>query len=106
MKTIKTSYYVIPVVLSIVIVIGLLYYFFLTDFAEEKETVGYVYIDEDDSADSVFVKLEPYASEHAMAGFKCIARHWGYADHIRTGRYAIKPGIKAKIGRASCRERV
>ena len=93
MKTIKTSYYLIPVVLSVLVVMGLLYYFFLTDFVEEKEGIAYIYIDEDDSIDSVFVKLEPYASEHTMAGFKCIARHSGYKDKVRTGRYAIKPGI-------------
>jgi UPF0755 protein len=93
MKTIKATYYLIPVVLCVLVVLGLLYYYFLTDFAEEKETVGYVYIDDDDTADSVFTKLEPYASAHAMAGFKCIARHWDYKDKVRTGRYAIKPGI-------------
>lgn len=93
MKTIKTSYYLIPVVLSALVVAGLLYYFFLTDFAEKKETVGYVYIDEDDNVDSVFAKLQPYASEHAMAGFKCIARHSAYKEKVRTGRYAIKSGI-------------
>lgn len=93
MKTIKTSYYLIPVILSVLVVIGLLYYYFLTDFAKDKENVVYVYIDEDDNMDSVFVKLEPYASNHTMAGFKCIARHWDYNDKVRTGRYAIKPGI-------------
>ena len=93
MKTIKTSYYLIPVVLCTAVVVGLLYYFFLTDFAQEKDTLGYVYIDDDDSIDSVFVKLEPYASEHTMAGFKCIARHWDYKDKVRTGRYAIKSGV-------------
>ena len=93
MKTIKATYYLIPVALCVLVVLGLLYYYFLTDFAKEKETVGYVYIDDDDTADSVFTKLEPYASAHAMAGFKCIARHWDYKDKVRTGRYAIKPGI-------------
>ena len=63
MKTIKTSYYLIPVVLSALVVAGLLYYFFLTDFAEEKETVGYVYIDEDDNVDSVFAKLQPSGTQ-------------------------------------------
>ena len=92
MKTIKTSYYLIPVVLSALVVAGLLYYFFLTDFAEKKDAINYVYIDEDDNVDSVCAKLRPYASEHAMAGFKCIARHWDYKDKIRTGRYAIAPG--------------
>ena len=93
MKAIKTSYYLIPVVVCVLVVIGLLYYYFLTDFSKEKEAINYVYIDDDDSMDSVFVKLEPYASIHAMAGFKCIARHWDYKDKVRTGRYAIKPGI-------------
>ena len=92
MKKIKGAYYLIPVVLCVLVVLGLLYYYFLTDFSKEKETVQYVYIDEDDNLDSVFTKLQPTAKEHCLTSFKCLARHWGYTDHIRTGRYAIEPG--------------
>ena len=93
MKTIKARYYLIPVALCVLVVLGLLYYYFLTDFSKEKETVQYVYIDEDDTADSVFVKLQPTTTEHSLTALKCLARHWNYQDHVRTGRYAIEPGV-------------
>ena len=93
MKTIKARYYLIPVTLCVLVVLGLLYYYFLTDFSKEKETVQYVYIDDDDTVDSVFVKLQPTTTEHGLAAMKCLARHWKYKDHVRTGRYAIEPGV-------------
>jgi UPF0755 protein len=91
MKTIKAKYYLIPIVVCILLVSGLIYYYFLSDFSNE-ETTAYVYIDNDDTKDSVFVKLQPIAQTHSLKGLKCFARHWGYSEHIRTGRYAIKPG--------------
>ena len=92
MKTIKAAYYLIPVALCVLVALGLLYYYFLTDFSKEKETVQYVYIDNDDTTDSVFVKLQPTTTEHSLAALKCLARHWDNDEHIRTGRYAIEPG--------------
>lgn len=56
MKTIKAKYYIIPAVVCLVIIVGLGYYYFLTDFAKDSEKVNYVYIDDDDTADSVFTK--------------------------------------------------
>ena len=92
MKTINTKYYVIPAVICLVIILGLGYYYFFTDFAKDAEKVNYVYIDDDDTADSVFTKLAPYSTEHSLNGFKILARHSGYKDKIRTGRFAVKPG--------------
>jgi len=92
MKTIKAKYYLIPVAICMAIVAGLLYYYFLTDFASDKSATHYVYIDEDDDADSVFTKLQPLGTTHGLTGFKSLARHSGYAKRVRTGRYAITPG--------------
>ena len=93
MKTINKKYYIIPAVICLVIVIGLGYYYFFTDFAKDSETKNYVYIDDDDTADSVFTKLEPYSTEHSLCGFKILARHTGYTENIRTGRFSVAPGI-------------
>ena len=91
MRTIKARYYLIPAIGSLLIVIGLLYYYFLTDFSSGENT-SYVYIDDDDSADSVYLKLQPLATSHGLTGLRCLSRHSGYPENIRTGRYAIKPG--------------
>ena len=94
MKTIKAKYYLIPAIICLVVIGGLVYYYFLTDVAKEDK-VSYLYIDDDDTADSVYIKLEPIATSHGLTGLKYLARYWGYAKNIRTGRYAIQPGESA-----------
>lgn len=94
MKKIKPLYYLIPIIICVVIIVGLGYYYFLTGLSHQEET-AYIYIDDDDTADSVYTKLQPIAGEHKLSALKIIARHWHYQDKIRTGRYAIQPGENA-----------
>ena len=54
----------------------------------------YLYIDNDDTADSVFAKLKPVSTETGMKGLQRLASHYDYDANIRTGRYAIEPGKK------------
>ena len=70
---------------------GIVYYYFFASFSKTDET-QYVYIDDDDNADSVYHKLSDIATIHGLNAFTIMARHSGYADHVKTGRYAIKPG--------------
>ena len=58
----------------------------------KADTTQYVYIDDDDTQDSVVAKLNAFGHSAGMAGLKTLMRHAGYGDHIRTGRYAIEPG--------------
>lgn len=83
--------YLLPALICGLAVIGLLYFYFASDFST-KEEIQYVCIDRDDNLDSVFAKLAPIAKQHALTGYKTLVRHSGYAEHIRTGRYAIAPG--------------
>lgn len=53
---------------------------------------GYVYIDNDDNADSVLHKLEAAGDAYATAGYNVLAAVSSYGGHVKTGRYAIKPG--------------
>ena len=94
MKIIKAKYYLIPIIICLAVIGGLAYYYFLTDVAKENK-VSYLYIDDDDTADSVYVKLAPIATSHGMTGVRYLARYMRYANHIRTGRYAIQPGESA-----------
>ena len=55
-----------------------------------KET-HYVYIDNDDTIDSVYAKLQPFCTEKGLKGFQRLSDHYDYADKIRTGRYALEP---------------
>ena len=83
-------YATIVVVLILLTAAGLSYYYLLSPFSSVKETV-YLYVDNDDTADSVYAKLTPISSRHAMTGFTTLARHTGYEQKVRTGRYAIEP---------------
>ena len=52
----------------------------------------YVYIDTDDTQDSVIAKIQPVASHSGMMGLSALIRHSSYGENIRTGRYKLEPG--------------
>ena len=72
----------------IVAIVGYLYCF--SSFSKSSDT-QYVYIDTDDNIDSVYNKVEPIANSFPDQAFKTLTHHFGYAGHIHTGRYAIRP---------------
>ena len=90
-KKFKKKVYLIPVAVCVIGILLLGYYFFMDSFSKVEETT-YVYIDDNDNIDSVCAKLSPIANAHAMMAFQTMARHGGYAEKIRTGRYAIVHG--------------
>lgn len=90
MQVLKAKYLLIAAVLCIIGIAALGYYYFLTTFSTAPETV-YLCIDDNDNIDSVYAKLRPVASEHALTGLTTLLRHTSYDDRPRTGRYAIIP---------------
>ena len=91
MKVTNAKYYLIAAGCCLIVLLGVTYYYMLTSFSDRAET-QYVYIDSDDTHDSVYAKLAPISSEHAMCGLRTLARHYDYEHKLRTGRYAIEPG--------------
>ena len=91
MKINNAKYLLIAASTCLLGIVTLGYYFFLTSFSASEQT-EYVYVDEDDTVDSVLTKLHPVASEHGLTGFSTLIRHTSYAKKPRTGRYAVKPG--------------
>lgn len=73
----------------VIIIVGYLYCF--SSLSKSSQT-QYVYIDTDDNIDSVYNKVRPIAKAIPFQAFKTLTHHSGYAEHIRTGRYAIHPG--------------
>lgn len=65
-----------------------------TSLSADDET-HYVLIDNDDTIDSVYTKVEPCCNSMKFQAFKAMAGVLGYEKNIRTGRYAIEPGIGA-----------
>ena len=90
MKINNAKYLLIAAATCLAGIVVLGYYFFLTSFSASEQT-EYVYVDEDDTVDSVLTKLRPVASEHGLTGFSTLIRHTNYAQEPRTGRYAVKP---------------
>ena len=54
--------------------------------------ITYIYIDQNDNIDSVYHKIQTAGKPKSMRGFKMLAERKDYANHIITGKYAIKPG--------------
>lgn len=91
MKIVNSKKYLVPAVIGLLLVMALPFYFFFRSVSTLSET-HYLYIDADDTQDSVIAKIKPIAHPVSMAGLQTLLRHAGYSDNIRTGRYPIKPG--------------
>ena len=87
----KKKHYLIAIAVCLLAVVGVFCYYLMSAFSTSG-TTQYVYIDDNDNLDSVSNKLKPIASEAAITAFKTLARHTGYTEKIRSGRYAIRPG--------------
>lgn len=68
----------------------LAYLWFGPQFRPEKTT--YLYIDRDDTIDSIYNKVEKAGHPRAFFAFRWMARYRKYEQHLHTGRYAIRPG--------------
>lgn len=90
----KAKTYLYAAALLGAFICGMVYYYLFSSFSHSTES-HFVYIDDDDTQDSVFAKLQPYASRHGMSGFTAMARHSSMNDKVRTGRYEVAPGESA-----------
>ena len=76
---------------GLLVAVAIVYYFFFAGMSSSGDT-QYVYIDDDDTIDSVYTKLGEVSKSNAMTGFKTLVKVSSYADNVRTGRYAVRPG--------------
>ena len=79
------------IVLAGAVCAGAIYHYFFARPFQITETT-YIYIDRDDNLDSVYHKIIEQGKPKQMFGFEYQAEQNDYASHIRTGKYAIKPG--------------
>jgi len=84
------KHYLIAAILGIAVIVALTAYYLFSAFSSHV-TTQYVYIDDDDTADSVYHKLEPIAKQLPMSAFTTLSRYWNYEENVRSGRYAIEP---------------
>ena len=76
---------------GLVLIVALTVFYMLTPVSKADQT-QYVYIDEDDTRDSVLAKVGAFSHTAGMTGLCTLMRHSSYDKHVRTGRYAIEPG--------------
>lgn len=74
----------------VVAIVGTLLFFIFAPASKMSES-QYLYIDEDDSVDSIAMKLDKICHSYGTAGIMTLARHTDYSSHIRTGCYEISP---------------
>lgn len=79
---------------AIVLIIGVVYYLCFSSLNGGRDAVA-VNIYPKDNIDSVTAKIKKATGKEDLRGFGMLASMLGYKDHIRTGHYAIPPGMGA-----------
>ena len=69
-------------------------YTLLTGRPFQAERATYLYIDADDTADSVYVKLTEQLHASSLTGFKMLAALYGYPRQIRPGAYRADASVR------------
>ena len=93
----KKKHYILGAIAVVLLIGGIVAYTFYRRInaqrLKEGQSTHILYIDNDDTPDSVFTKLSDVSTESGMKGLRFLADHYDYA--VRTGRYVIEPGKKA-----------
>lgn len=76
--------------LGIVVILAVAAFFLLARAGRNAETV-YLFVDQDDTTDSVYAKVAQTASPYSTLGLRLMGGAAGY--RVRTGRYAIEPDM-------------
>ena len=92
MKSKKLYYTGIAVLL--IVILGICAFYLFAPISKQNKTV-YLYIDNNDTPDSLFKKIEEQCHDFGATAVMTMARHTDYVKNIRQGRYAIKPSTNA-----------
>lgn len=98
MKLKKKKHYILGGIGALILaaaVIAFMFYQQISATLLSGQDTHYLYIDNDDTPDSVFAKLSSVSTERGMKGLRRLASYYDYGQHLRTGRYAIEPEQKA-----------
>ena len=90
MKKLNSRTYLYIAAVGLLLIIGLTIFYAFTPVSKADST-QYLYIDDDDTQDSVITHLRPMSHTAGLTGLTSLMRHSSYRDNIRTGRYAIGP---------------
>lgn len=80
----------IAIILLCTIAGGTVYYYLFAPQFHPPKTV-YIYVDRDDTTDSIYHKIKQYGHVKHFDGFLWMAKYKDFDRNIHTGRYAIRP---------------
>ena len=91
----RTKRIIISIVIALVLIGGgcagaFYYYFYYPQFHPAKR--AYVYIDRDDTIDSIYNKVKSTGNASNFNGFVWMSQLRNYDQNIHTGKYVINPG--------------
>ncbi|WP_373720335.1 endolytic transglycosylase MltG [Bacteroides heparinolyticus] len=69
---------------------GIIYYYLFSPQFHPKKTT-YIYVDRDDTIDSIYNKVKEQGKPKNLTGFHWMIQYRKYTQNIHTGRYAIRP---------------
>ncbi len=90
--TLTRKQYVLSLSAIIALLVALMAYCLFAPLSKSKETV-YIYIDNDDTIDSLSTKLSNDCNALGSAALTILTRHSKYKDNMRSGRYEITPSM-------------
>ena len=91
-KKLLSAKYLVPAGLCLLVIFEMLYhYLFAAMSVNGKEAK--IYIDSDDSLDSVICKLRPVCTSGGISGFSTLALQLGYNENVRPGMYLLDENI-------------
>jgi len=82
--------YLYIAITGLLLIMALTAFYALTPVLKSN-TTQYLYIDDDDTQDSVVTHLRSFSHTAGLTGLCMLMRHTDYKENIRTGRYAIEP---------------
>ncbi len=87
-KKILTAKTLVPAAICMLAICGIIYhYFFASMSISDKDTK--IFIDKDDTFDSVMVKLDTLTTSSGKSGFSTLAHFLDYDDRVRPGMYIL-----------------
>lgn len=94
-KNFRKPYILIPtIILSILFLIAAIgSWAVFTPFCSEKGN-SYIYIDNNDNADSVYQKLRPNTASVKILTFRLLCHFYDYQDKVKSGKYNIGNGLR------------
>ncbi|MDY6248189.1 MAG: aminodeoxychorismate lyase, partial [Prevotella sp.] len=90
MSNIIKRHYLKTSAICVAIIVALAGYYVFTPFSKADDT-HYIYIDADDTTDSISKQVKPFAKQYALSGLMTLLRHCNYAENMHTGRYEVEP---------------